>query len=126
MLRRKFLTTVAAGAAALALAGCEMPGSSSEVTVQSIVDYIRDKCKFTTTIDMVISIIATVVTGFNPAAGAAATVAGSVASTVEKLICDAVEKEVAQTKSMRKAAPKAGEELSVIVNGKKISGKYAG
>lgn len=125
MLRRKFLTTVAAGAAALALAGCDVTGSG-DVSVQAIVDYIRDKCKFTTTVDMVVSIIATVVTSFNPAAGAATTVAGSVASTVEKLICDAVEKEVAQHKALRKAAPANGEELSVIVNGKKISGKYAG
>lgn len=126
MLRRTFLNALMGGAAAIALAGCNMPGSDTEVSVQSIVDYLRDKCQFTTTVDAVVSVIITVVTSFDAGAGATALVAKTVADTVEKLICDAVERQVAQHKALRKAAPAAGEELKVVVNGKTISGKYAG
>ena len=77
MLRRQFLM---AASAAGVLAGCNMlPGGGGEVTVQDIITYIKDKCAFLADSKDIINVILTIVTGFNPSAGAAATVAVAVA-----------------------------------------------
>jgi len=124
MQRRQFLMTASVAGV---LAGCNMlpGGGGGEVTVQDIITYIKDKCAFLADSKDIINVILTIVTGFNPSAGAAATVAVAVADTVKNLVCGALDKQMAQDKADRKAvAP--GQPTKIVVNGVTVSGQYVG
>ena len=60
----------AASIAAFGLVGCD-----SNTTVQGILDWVKTNCGFATTAQAVVQVILTVVSTFNAAAGAAASVA---------------------------------------------------
>ena len=122
MLRRQFLVTAAAAGM---LAGCGVIGGAGDVTVQQILDYVKDKCNFLTDEKGIIDVIITVVTGFNAAAGAAATVAAAVAKQVQDMFCGAVDKQLAQNKTNRKAMASMGR-MKVVVNGVTVDGQYVG
>ncbi len=120
--RRKLLLM---GAAATMLAGCT---GQSTTTIQGIVDWLISNCKFTTSANAVAQVLATIVSGFNAAAGAAAVVAIGIAQQVETAICNAVNQQVAQIMAEGKkleTAP-AGHNLVVVVNGVQVPGTYAG
>jgi ABC-type transport system involved in cytochrome bd biosynthesis fused ATPase/permease subunit len=119
MLRRQFLTTVAA----LALASCTNP-TTGEVTVGDIVKWLQDNCSFTTSVQMVTAVVAAVVAGFNAAAGAAAVIAANVAKQIEDQICNAVKAHVAESAKLKAAAKGATEHITVVVNGVEVTGIY--
>ena len=121
MLRRKFLM----GIAVLSLMSCSTGGS--DVTVQSILDQIKTTCGFTTTVDAIMPVILTIVTVINAQAGAAATVAASVGKQVVDAVCNAVNAQVAQAKTMASSKSLAPtNDIVVVVNGVKVPGTYTG
>jgi hypothetical protein len=120
--RRQFLLEGTTGVALAALVSCEPEDAVK--TVQDIIDTIRKTCSFTTTAAAIIPIILTVVSTVDAAAGAAATVAATVATKVVDMVCEAVKKQVAQNKALKKATPSG--EITVVVNGKELSGEYTG
>ena len=124
MLRRQLLLSVAAGAAALSLGGCEwFKSGTGETNVQSIIDWLKDKCGFLTDAQSVIKVILTIVSAVNAEAGGAAVVINSVAEKVQNLICDAVNQKIAATSGLRSAAKGATENISLAVNGVEIKGQ---
>lgn len=119
---RRQLLLGAAALAAVPLVGCS--GTSNSVTVQSILDWLKVNCGFTTSVNMVIAVIVTVVSGFNAAAGAGAAVLADQATQVENLICNAVKLQAMKEQKL-KSLPKGGSaEMDVVVNGVPISGTY--
>jgi len=122
--RRQFLLEGTTGVALAALVSCEAEDATK--TVQDIIDTIKKTCSFTTTAEAIIPIILTVVATINASAGAAATVAASVASKVVEMVCDAVKKQVAQNKASLKKATPDGSKITIVVNGKEVSGEYTG
>lgn len=118
--RRNVLrSTTALSLAAVLPSSC----SSSDVTVQSILDAIKTTCGFATTAQAIIPVILTVISTFNAAAGAAATVAASVAQQVETLICGAVQQQAPKI-AQDHGKPSAAEPLAVtiVVNGVNVPG----
>lgn len=116
-----FAFMVAQGAT---LTSCD--SDSATQSVQDIIDTIKKTCSFTTTAEALIPIILTVVATLNVSAGAAATVAVSVAKQVVDLVCAAVKQQVAQNKASLKKATRDGNEITIVVNGKEITGEYTG
>ncbi len=115
------------GGTALALAGCNLPGTDTPLTLDDIVNKVKEACAFTTNWEGIASVVVTIITSFNAGAGAATTVASAVAKTVIDMICGAVDKQVAQLKatpSITAASP--GGVITVIVNGVKVNGVYSG
>lgn len=126
MLRRHFLM----GASALALTGCLPESDDATKTVGDIIEMLKTNCGFITSVESLVPVILTLVTSFNAAAGAAATVAAAVAKQVYDLVCNAVKAESNQLKARAKATkaepPKGAQEISVVVNGKVVNGTYSG
>jgi hypothetical protein len=80
-------------------------------------------------VQSVTAVIATIISGFNAAAGASAVVIGNVASQVENLICGAVKAQVDQLKAegrLTASTPGGHPEITVIVNNVPINGSYTG
>jgi hypothetical protein len=94
------------------------------LTLADVQTQIKNACHFVPTISSIVAVASTVVTSIDPAAGAAATIAAAVGNTVAKAICDAVNAQVAASAD-KQAAPKPGSTLTVVVNGKPVTGTMA-
>lgn len=122
MLRRTFLLSVAAVAF-----GCTQ--QQADTTIQGIIDAIKNTCNFVVSVQNLIPVINTIITGFNATAGASATVITAVATQVENLVCNAVKAQVAQLKAegkLKAAAPGDQPTITVVVNGVNVPGTYTG
>lgn len=106
---------------ALAILGCS--GTNGKITVEDILKQVETQCGFRTSAQAIVNIILTVVTSFEPAAGAAATVAAGVGKVVVDSVCAAVEKEKEQRKAVQTLVGPNGNEITVIVNGIPIKGE---
>lgn len=112
------------GVSLLALAACNQsstttPAEQVTVTLSQVQADIKAACGFVPTISSIVAVASTVVTSIDPAAGAAATIAVGVGTSVTKAICDAVN---AQTASAKEGAAKPGSTITVTVNGKPVTG----
>lgn len=117
MSRREFII----GAAALALAGCSQPGDKP-ITITDVIAEIKKQCSFLTDWEPIAKVIATVIAGFNPEAGAATVIASAVAKTVVDMVCNAVKVQMAQMSVQKKGAPST---MVVIVNGVEVTGAHS-
>lgn len=106
------------------LVGC----AAGAATLQQILDMIKAQCGFVTSIVQLATLVATLVSGFNPAAGEGAQVAINVAHEVANAVCKAVVAEVNPPPALGKPklnlAPGQSQPLTVVVNGVKIDGTY--
>lgn len=116
--RSVLFSTTAVAVAGLLPSSC----SSSDTTVQGIIDTIKTTCHFTTSVEPIVQVILTLVTSFNAAAGAGAMVAAAVAKQVVDMVCNAVQAQVAQMNLQ--GASGGATEITVAVNGVKVPGKY--
>lgn len=114
MLRREFL----AGSAALALAGCS---GGTPTTIGDIIAEIKKQCAFAPELDGIIKIVTTLVSGFNPEAGAATIVAAAIGKQIIDMVCNAVKVQLAQMSVEKKAMPNT---ITVVVNHVPVTGAY--
>lgn len=118
--RRNFLFSFAV--AAVLPSQCS-PGGGDTMTLEGITDKLRASCNFITAWEPIAQIVATLVSGFNPAVGAATAVAMPVAMQVIDLICHAVRQQVvSQPQTQMGMAP--GHPVTVVVNGVEVKGTY--
>jgi hypothetical protein len=117
MLRRELVI----GAAALALAGCGQTGDKP-VTIADVIAEIKKQCSFLPELDSIVKLITTVVSGFDPGAGAATVIAAAVAKNVADMVCNAVKVQMAQMSVEKKSL---GGSLTVLCNGVPIVGAYS-
>lgn len=122
MLHRR---TMLLGTAAAVIAGCTGVESDS-VTVQDILNYLRDKCQFRTNLQAIIDVIVTMVAGFDASAGAGAVVAANIAKLVQDTICAAVEQRVAQARTEDRIKLTTPLDVRIVVNGVVVEGEYTG
>ncbi len=116
------------GVSLLALVACSQTsttnGPPQTLTLADVQAQIKNACNFVPTISSIVAVASTVVSSIDPAAGAAATIAAAVGNTVAKSICDAVNAQVAASAD-KQAAPKPGATVTVVVNGKPVTGTMA-
>lgn len=117
MFRRTFL----AGAAALALVGCNE--DTGTTTIADVIAELKKTCAFAPEWDTIAKVITTLVSGFNAQAGAATVIASAVAKQVVDMVCNAVKAQLAQHQAEKKGTP---TRISVIVNGVEVPGSYGG
>jgi hypothetical protein len=115
MNRRKLMLLAAA---AIPFAACST--AQATTTIAEIIVAIQSTCGFATTTQNIANVIATIISGFNAAAGAATQVAVSVATQIENQICAAVMTAVTASSEPRATAP--GSSLTVTVNGVQVTG----
>lgn len=123
LMKSKIKSVCAASVLALALGAC----TPSQVSIADIVTQVQTQCSYKTDVQSITAVIATVLAGFSPAAGATAQVASAIATQVEDMVCNAVKAQVAQEKISGKL--KAGEgphEVDTKVNGVVVKGTYTG
>lgn len=106
--------------AALALGACT-GGEGTQITVADIVAKIQKACDFQTDARQIAQVVATVVSGFDPAAGATATVAVAIGDQVATKVCDAVKAKTANTKPQLDRN-NISPPTTVIVNGVEVQG----
>jgi hypothetical protein len=104
--------------AAIPVAACST--AQATTTIAEIIVAIQSTCGFATTTQNIANVIATVISGFNAAAGAATQVAVAVATQIENQICAAVMAAAQPAGEPRALAP--GSTLTVIVNGVQVTG----
>lgn len=112
MNRRTFLL-----GSTILLAGCS---GQQTMSIQDILDALRKQCGFATTWQPIAQLIATMVSGFSPEAGAAATIGVAAAKQIIDMVCNTVRTQVA-------GAPLGvtGERpMTIIVNGVEIKGVH--
>lgn len=117
------------GVSLLALIACSQTSTTTDTppqttTLADVQAQIKNACHFVPTISSIVAVASTVVTSIDPAAGAAATIAAAVGNTVAKAICDAVNAQTAAATD-KQAAPKPGATVTVVVNGKPVTGTMA-
>ena len=111
-MRKSFVAMVLA----LALVGCD--SASQTQTVSEVVAGIQKACGFSTSAEPIARVIATIVSGFDPAAGATATVAISVGKAVVDKVCDAVKASTTvATAGITDSTP-----VTVVINGVPVPG----
>lgn len=106
------------------LMGAQCSQEQANTTIADIQKQIQTACNFQPTAASIAQVVATVVAGFDPAAGATAAVAVAVGNTVTTKICDAV-KAQAPAPGTFSAAP-GGRQITVTVNGVPVTGEYKG
>jgi hypothetical protein len=116
MNRRK---AILLAAAALPAAACST--AQATITIAEIIVAIQSTCGFATTTQNIANVIATVISGFNAAAGAATQVAVAVATQIENQICAAV-MSAAQPAAGEPRALAPGSTLTITVNGVQVTG----
>ena len=119
--RKAMLASCAAGA--LALASCS-GGTTSNATVAQIVASIQTSCGFVTTANAIIPVILSLLSTFDAAAGAGATVASDLAKQVVDAVCMAVKEKAPTPQSLNPSATPGN--IVVVVNGVQVPGHLVG
>jgi len=101
---------------ALSLAAC----NGTTVSVGDIVTKVQEACGFATSWQDIAKVLATIVSGFDPNAGAGATVANGIANTVIDGVCGAVKAKVSASQPQALLTP---TDTTVVVNGVPVKGR---
>jgi hypothetical protein len=102
------------------LVGCDK--AAADKTIAQIIASIQTGCGILlgpSGVNQVINVILTILSTFNPTAGAAAMVPAAIAAQVEKLICDAFK---ASLSAPENRTATAGQTITVMVNGVPVTG----
>jgi hypothetical protein len=114
--------------AGISLASCSQSVTPTSVTttLDDIVAKVKAQCSYIVDYEAIAQVVATLVTGFSPTAGAATTVAINVADAVIADVCKSVVAAANSSKLGAAPATGSGTPLNVVVNGVTIHGTYSG